>query len=151
MMTLPPLDGIRILVVEDVIELALAVSDGLRRMGAVVELKASARQARKRLLQDPVPQVVLLDHRLVGNETGLDLALWMREQPRLQQTARISYSGTDLASLCAGWLNTHVFHQVVSKPASLDMLMQHIVQALHDAAWLHWACSSSRLNPYFIL
>lgn len=128
----PPLDGIRILVVEDLADLALAVSDGLRRMGATVELKASARQARNRLLQDPVPQVVLLDHRLVGHETGLDLALWMRAQPGLQQTARISYSGTDPATLRQGWPDAQVFHQVISKPTSLSVLVEHITQALAE-------------------
>ncbi len=132
MTTPPPLDGVRILVVEDLADLALAVSDGLRRMGAVVELKASARQARKRLLQDPVPQAVLLDHRLVGNETGLDLALWMRAQPGLQQTARISYSGTDPVTLRRDWPNAQVFHRVVSKPTSLSVLVEHITQALAE-------------------
>ncbi len=130
MTTQTPLDGIRILVVEDVAEMAFNVSDGLRRMGAIVEIKASARQARKRLLQDPVPHVVLLDHCLVGNETGQDLALWMRAQPGLQQTLRISYSGIDLATLRQDWPDAQVFHQVVSKPTSLTMLVQQIVQTL---------------------
>lgn len=131
-MTLPcPLQGLHILVVEDVAELALDMSNGLRRMGAAkVELKASARQARKRLLQEPIPDVVLLDHRLVGDETGLDIALWMREQVILHRTARIAYSGTDLATLQASWPDEHVFHGVVSKPAPLEVLVQQIVQAV---------------------
>lgn len=133
MNTLHPLTGVRILVIEDIAELALDVSDGLRRMGAVaVELKASARQTRNRLQQQPVPDVVLIDHRLVGNETGLDIALWMREQPELRQTMRISYSGTDLATLRANWPDEQVFHRVVSKPAALHILVETIVQALHE-------------------
>ncbi len=56
----------------------------------------------------------------------------MREQPELRQTVRISYSGTDLATLRAGWPDEQVFHRVVSKPAALDMLAQEIVVALQE-------------------
>lgn len=130
-----PLNGMRILVLEDMADLALSVSEGLRRMGAQkVELKASARQAKKRLLQEPIPDVVLLDHRLVGDTTGLDVALWMREQAELRHTARISYSGTDLATLQSEWPDNEVFHCVVKKPASLDVLVRHIVQAIESIA-----------------
>ncbi len=37
-----PLPGVCMLIGEDVVELALIVSNGLRRIGAVVELQASA-------------------------------------------------------------------------------------------------------------
>lgn len=135
-MTTPlPLNGLRILVIEDMADMALNVSEGLRRMGAAtVELKASGRQAKKRLLQEPVPDVVLLDHRLVGDTTGLEIALWMREQAMLQQTARISYSGTDPATLQAEWPDEQVFHGVVQKPAALDALVQQIVATMETIA-----------------
>jgi hypothetical protein len=67
-----------------------------------------------------------MDHRLVGNETSLDLALWMRAQPGLQRTVRISSSDTDPATLRQGWPDAQAFHQVVSKPTSLRVLLEHI-------------------------
>jgi hypothetical protein len=45
-----PLTGVYILIAEDAVELSHTVSNGLRWMGAVVELQASARQTHKRLL-----------------------------------------------------------------------------------------------------
>lgn len=119
------LAGLRIVIVEDTAEMALMLSEGLRRAGAIsVEIKASARQARKRLVQTPVPDMVLLDNNLTGEETGLDIALWMREQPALAKTLRISYSGSDMNTLRARCPDDSVFHAMLFKPIPLPTLIE---------------------------
>lgn len=122
-----PLVGVRILVVEDAAELALSLSEGLRRAGAVsVEIKASARQARKRLMQLPVPDLALLDYNLTGDETGLDIALWMREQPALLHTRRILYSASDFNAVRELCPDAEVFHAMIPKPVSLPFLIDKL-------------------------
>ncbi|NTV64823.1 MAG: response regulator [Oscillochloris sp.] len=125
--SLLPLRGLSILIVEDSAEIAFDLSDGLRQAGAAsVELKASVRQARKRLETPPPPSIVLLDNNLVGVETGLDLALWIRTQPRLTQALRISYSGSDPAQIQANCPDSHVFHALIIKPIPLPTLITQI-------------------------
>lgn len=122
-----PLHGLSILIVEDSAEIALGLSEGLRQAGAQrVELKASARQARRRLESDPLPTIILLDNSLVGGETGLDLALWMRTQPRLANLLRVSYSGSDPGQLRAQWPDSQVFHAVIVKPVPLPNLIAQL-------------------------
>lgn len=124
------LAGLHILVVEDMCETALSLSSGLRRAGgaASVEVKASVWQARQRLMVQPVPDMVLLDNVLIGEESGLDLALWMREQPHLQHTIRISYSGSDLTMLQARCPDDTVFHGWIIKPVPLTHLIDQLAR-----------------------
>lgn len=126
-----PLEGLHIFIVEDTAELAFDLSEGLRLAGASsIEIKASMRQAKKRLQQPPAPDVALLDFNLVGSETGLELALWMREQPLLYHTLRISYSGSDSAALRAQLPDDRVYHAIVTKPVPLATLIEHIARVI---------------------
>lgn len=128
-----PLSGLAILVIEDSAAIAMDLSDGLRRAGArKIELKASAYQARKRLASLPAPDIVLLDNALIGAETGTDLALWMREQPQLQNTLRISYSGSDPAAIRARLPDDQVFHALIVKPLPLAALVQQLALLLQQ-------------------
>ncbi|NJP07364.1 MAG: response regulator [Chloroflexaceae bacterium] len=122
-----PLQGVSLLLVEDAADIALSLSEVFRYAGAAkVEIKASARQARKRLVVDPAPDMVLLDQHIAGGETGVQLALWMREQPGLHQTLRISYSGSDPDELRNQCPDNQVFHAIITKPIPIP----HLVEAL---------------------
>ncbi|NJK81272.1 MAG: response regulator [Chloroflexaceae bacterium] len=133
-MTNTALEGVRILVVEDTADVALGLSEGLRRAGALtVEIKASARQARRRLEQEPLPDLVLLDQHITGEETGLDIALWMREQPALQQIVRVSYSGTNPEDLRTRCPDDTVFHALITKPIPIPQLIEKLAALLHHA------------------
>lgn len=126
-----PLDGICILIVEDAADVAFDVSEGLRLAGArSVEVKASVRQAKKRLMHEPVPDVALLDFNVVGDETGIDLALWMREQPALQHTLRISYSASDPVMLQIKLPDTTLYHRIITKPVPLMKLIEQVAEMI---------------------
>jgi CheY-like chemotaxis protein len=121
------LEGLRILIVEDTADTAMSLSVGLRRAGAAsVELKASVFQARRRLQQPPSPDLVLIDNDLFGKETGMDLAHWMREQPNLTNTLRISFSGSDPELLKNRWSDEQLFHAIISKPTRLESLVEQL-------------------------
>src|SRR5512145_993654 len=89
-----PLTGLRILVVEDAVSLALGTADWLHELGAMIDVRASVVQAKKRLIEAPFDMVVI-DYHLAGSATGTDLAVWMRDHPDLQQIVRVSLSGTE--------------------------------------------------------
>lgn len=127
------LRGLRLLVVENDARTAMHLSEAFRRAGVQrVEIKASAWQARQRLQQPPVPHVVLLDYSIVGADTGLDVALWMREQPALAQTVRILYTGTDVEQLQARLPDEHVFQRILHKPLSLPTLIEQVAAVVRE-------------------
>lgn len=121
------LRGLIILVVEDNPATALILTQGLRRSGThLVEIKASAGQARKRLEEEPVPHLVILDDNLSGTITGTDLALWMRDQPALQDTLRVSYSFADHEYIQARLPDDAVYHDIITKPILLQDLVNRL-------------------------
>ncbi len=127
------LKGLRILIIEDSAGIAMDVSSGFRMAGArTVEVKASMRQAKKRLAEEPLPDIALIDYNIVGEETGLDLALWMRSQSTLSHILRILYSGSDMANVRAKLPDSDVFHQMIAKPAPLAVLIQQIADVVHQ-------------------
>lgn len=126
-MVQPVLAGLHILIVENEATVALHLSEGLRRAGArTVEIKASAWQARQRLEQPPTPDIAILDYDITGQETGVDVALWMRQQPALQRTRRILYTGSDIELLSRQFPDNHLFHLILSKPLSIITLIEQI-------------------------
>jgi CheY-like chemotaxis protein len=128
------LEGIRILIVEDTGDTAMGLSLGFRRAGALaIETRSSVAQAQKRLAQEPAPDVVLLDNQLEGDETGIELALWMREQPTLNNTLRISYSAAEKEMLLAQCPDHQVFHVMLTKPLSLVEMIEQIAELV----WQH--------------
>lgn len=129
-----PLEGLRILVVEDMADMALSLSEGLRRAGAItVEIKASGRQVRRRLMQPPAPDLVVLDQNIVGEETGMDIAYWMREQEELRHTLRVSYTGTYPELIEARNAEDPVFHAIITKPLPLPMLVEKLAAVVVSA------------------
>ncbi len=134
------LEGVRILIVEDTDDTALGLSLGFRRTGALaVETCSTAAQARNRLEQEPWPDVVLVDNRLNGEETGIQLALWMREQPALAGTLRVSYSATDAETIQSRCPDHQVFHAMMTKPVSLAEMTEHLAELV----WQHQRTSKS--------
>src|SRR5512145_2880069 len=96
-----PLSGIHVLVVEDKVPTAGGTCDWLRRMGAIVDVRASVMQAKKRLMEVPF-DLAIIDYQLVGSATGTDLAIWMRDQSDLRHILRVSYSGIETQQVLAG-------------------------------------------------
>jgi len=126
----PLIAGLSILVVEDDPEVALDLCEGLRLAGAArVDIKASARQARSRLMQASLPDVVIVDNDLAHGETGVTFALWLRDYDTAGQTLRVSYSGSEPEVLRESWPDDDVYHLVVTKPVDLHKLAQHIASA----------------------
>jgi CheY-like chemotaxis protein len=129
----PLMAGLSILVVEDDPEVELDMCEGLRLAGAAwVDIKASARQARARLMQTNLPDVVIIDNDLAHGETGMSFALWLRDYDTARQTLRVSYSGSEPEVLREAWPDDDVYHLVVTKPVDLRHLAQHIALAHHQ-------------------
>jgi CheY-like chemotaxis protein len=140
MTTLPPSDagiglqGLLVLVVEDSTETAFTLTRLFQGYGAFkVELKASVRQALQRLNDpaQPTPDLVVIDYHLVGDLTGLDLALELRKQPHLRQIKRVSYSSMNEEDLRRAIRDVDspddpVYHVIVGKPQKTAVLVQHI-------------------------
>ena len=142
MTALPPSDasiglqGLLVLVVEDSTETAFTLTRLFQGYGAFkVELKASVRQALQRLndTSQPTPDLVVIDYHLVGDLTGLDLALEMRKQPHLRQIKRVSYSSMNEEDLRrairdADSPDDPVYHVIVAKPQKTAVLVQHMAE-----------------------
>lgn len=127
------LRGLRLLVVENDARTALHLSEAFRRAGVQrIEIKASAWQARQRLQQEPIPHVVLLDYSIVGEDTGLDVALWMREQPALVGTLRILYTGTDVEKIETRLPDDTVFQRILHKPLPLPTLIEEVAAVVRS-------------------
>lgn len=125
------LRGLMILVVEDSSETMFTLRRLFQGNGAFqVELCASVRKALHRLhdASRPLPDVAVIDYNLVGEQTGLDLALAMRTDPRLRDIKRVSYSSEDLVwrtrGMDAG--GEPVYHLIVPKPQKSVILMQQM-------------------------
>ena len=140
MTAIPPSDasiglqGLLVLVVEDSTETAFTLTRLFQGYGAFkVELKASVRQALQRLndSSQPTPDLVVIDYHLVGDLTGLDLALEMRKQPRLRQIKRVSYSSINEEDLRRAIRDVDspddpIYHVIVAKPQKTAVLVQHM-------------------------
>ena len=140
MTALPPSDapiglqGLLVLVVEDSTETAFTLTRLFQGYGAFkVELKASVRQALQRLNDpaQPTPDLVVIDYHLVGDMTGLDLALELRKQPHLRQIKRVSYSSMNEEDLRRAIRDVDspgdpVYHVIVGKPQKTAVLVQHM-------------------------
>jgi hypothetical protein len=90
-----PLAGLRVLLVEDSGDLAAGFREGLRMVGCTRVVHCGIIAAAQRLLApgQPLFDIALIDHNL-GRERGSTLASWMRLQPHLVTTKRVSYSAT---------------------------------------------------------
>lgn len=90
-----PLAGLRVLLIEDSGDLAAGFREGLRMVGCKRVVHCGTIVAAQRLLapDQPLFDIALIDHNL-GRERGTTLAAWMREQPHLAVTIRVSYSAT---------------------------------------------------------
>ena len=90
-----PLKGLRVLLVEDSGDTAEAFQEGLQLAGCDHVASCGTIAAAKALLAPGKPpfDIALIDHNL-GRERGSTLAAWMRQQPHLVGTRRISYSAS---------------------------------------------------------
>src|SRR5512145_1652576 len=119
-----PLLGYRILVVEDTVQTALRTLAWIERMGAEADVRASVAQAKRRL-SEAAFDLVVIDYQLIGNATGTDLALWMRDQPDLQQILRVSYSGSEPHQILEG-VPEDTYHKVIPKTTRARDLIQQL-------------------------
>lgn len=125
-----PLAGRSILVVEDDPDVAFDLSEGLRLAGAaMVDIKASMRQACRRLTRSALPDVVIIDHDLATEDTGTAFALWLRSYDVTNQTLRVSYSGSEPETVRETWPDDQVCHLVITKPVDLVDLVGQIAAA----------------------
>jgi CheY-like chemotaxis protein len=130
-----PLEGLRILIVEDFVDTGIVLTRRFYRAGAAVaEIRTSYLQAQN-CLQQQTFDVVLIDHNLIGNRTGLDLAIWLRDQPEHRSTIRISFSGSDPMVVQSQLPDDGVYHDLITKPISFDNLVKGIseIVARHRA------------------
>lgn len=118
------LEGLFILVVEDASDIGFDLNRLMLRAGAVgVDLRVSAERTMERLATPPYPDLVLIDYHLRGERTGIDLALWMREQEVLLQhgTKRVLFSGVSSRHIeqalrdVPSTDDNPVFHAIITK------------------------------------
>ena len=110
----------------------------LRRAGATIDVRASAHQARQRLLEltqrGELPDVLLTDYYLSGRETGLDLACWCMQQPALARIARVLLSAAvvqaERAAVAQATSLHAVFVAVYEKPVDMMTLVHDLARLI---------------------
>lgn len=121
----------RILVVEDNRANQELLGDWLDVQGYHVSFAEDLQQAFA-VLRVETPDAVLLDIQL-GTEDGLDLAKWIRQQPRLSYAPVIAVTAhamvTDQQRVIQAGCNA-----CVSKPIDFDLLRQQLMQWLDRAS-----------------
>lgn len=128
------LQGLRILYVEDEQDVAMAMSEGLRHLGALVETAGSHHEAMDKLERISV-DVLVTDLHLGSGPSGLDVMRGVRSIPRHAQVQMIAVSAfgrrEDLAATSAAGATAHLV-----KPLAARQVAQTIQQlrAGHGAA-----------------
>lgn len=121
------LSGLHILLIEDASDLAASLSVFFRRAGARrVDVHRDAQSAQRQLKEMPAPDIVLLDYRLNGRMTGTELAAWMRQQPHLGETLRVSFSSAAREVVLSRAPDQGVYHAMISKPMRLAKVVAQI-------------------------
>jgi len=122
-----PLDGVRVLVVDDSPDMLEALSVVLRAAGAVVECASSVEAAWPRLLA-AVPDLVVSDV-VMPHEDGLSLARRIRATDALREVAMVALtanaSDLDTERALAAGFDVHV-----AKPVDFDELLIGLRTAL---------------------
>ena len=123
------LDGVRILVVDDDEALRSALTTLLHRAGAVVDVAASAAEARTKLAQQP-PQVILCDIAM-PEEDGYTFVRKLRSEPGgrdLPALALTAYaSDLDRMDAAAAGFDRHI-----AKPVEFELLVETIEGVLAE-------------------
>jgi CheY-like chemotaxis protein len=113
----------RILVVEDNAVNRELLCDWLAAQGYVV-LSAEDLGGAQRLLQGEQPDAVLLDVQL-GDEDGLSLAAWMRQQPRFSGIPVIAVTAHAMVTEQQRFLQSGC-NACISKPIDFKLLKQEL-------------------------
>jgi CheY-like chemotaxis protein len=113
----------RILVVEDNAINRELLCDWLEAQGYIV-LSAEDPGGAQRLLHGQQPDAVLLDVQL-GNEDGLSLAAWMRQQPRFSGIPVIAVSAHALVTEQQRFLQSGC-NACISKPIDFKLLHREL-------------------------
>jgi CheY-like chemotaxis protein len=113
----------RILVVEDNPLNRELLCDWLETEGHEV-LSAVDLRAAMRSIEDQAPDAVLLDVQL-GNEDGLELAAWMRKQPKLCSLPVIAVTAHALVTEQSSFLRAGC-NACVSKPIDFKALREEL-------------------------
>ena len=123
-----PLQGHRVLIVEDTPDIGLHLSTFFRRRGGAgaVEIVASVTRALARLQREPRPTITLIDHNIYDGY-GATIAAWVRKQPYLQDILLISFSAQppEVILLAAG--SPTLFDAIITKgEQSFDALLDQL-------------------------
>jgi CheY-like chemotaxis protein len=113
----------RILVVEDNAVNRELLCDWLAAQGYVV-LSAEDLGSAEHLLQSEQPDAVLLDVQL-GDEDGLSLAAWMRQQPRFSGIPVIAVTAHAMVTEQQRFLQSGC-NACISKPIDFKLLKQEL-------------------------
>jgi CheY-like chemotaxis protein len=125
-----PFEGRRILVVDDNPTNIKLLSIALEYLGAAAVATATTISTAQQLLTSaPAPDLALLDHRLSATETSITLANWMRTQPHLQRTVRVSLSSTPPEVIMQGQ-PADLFAGFLSKPVGWRSLANRLLSLL---------------------
>lgn len=120
----------RILVVEDNPLNRELLCDWLETEGYQVS-SADDLSAAMRSIEDQGPDAVLLDVQL-GDQDGLELAAWMRKQPRLCSLPVIAVTAHALVTEQSSFLRAGC-NACVSKPINFKVLREELVRWLPAA------------------
>jgi CheY-like chemotaxis protein len=113
----------RILVVEDNLLNSELLCDWLEAEGHEA-LSAEDLAGARRLLHSERPDAVLLDVQL-GNEDGLSLAMWMRQQPGFSSTPVIAVTAHAMVTEMQRFLQSGC-NAYVSKPIDFKLLSREL-------------------------
>ncbi len=123
------MSSVRILIVEDEVLIADALKRHLTRKGYLVTGTAISYQEALASYQEQQPDIVLLDIRLSGPQTGIDIGQWLRQQPAqtpfIYLTSQLDQQSLDAAKATfpAGYL---------SKPVHPGSLFTTVEIVLHN-------------------
>jgi CheY-like chemotaxis protein len=107
-----------------------------RRVGAVVDVRASVHLAKQRLVQlatqQRLPTILLTDFHLMGAGTGVDLAVWLRAEAAFQHIpCFLMTASMHQAEQKALSLNTSLgalFDSRYTKPVNLPQLITDMAE-----------------------
>jgi CheY-like chemotaxis protein len=93
----------------------------------------TTRQVQQRLALPPRPDIILIDVHIVGDQSGLDVARWLRQQPTLQHTLRILHTSADPEMIQQQSPDDQLFHAIISKPVPLHSLIEQLARLLQQS------------------
>ena len=120
----------KVLIVEDEKPLQLAVKLKLEKKGIVTLTARSGDEAWQHLKQDPEIEAIWLDHYLLGEVSGLDIAARVKDDQTLKNIAIFVVSNTATDEKVKSYLHLGVDKYYTKAHTVLDKVVDEVIETL---------------------